>query len=239
MRLIYLPLCIAALMLCGCNKDTQGLDEKEERNPLVKQGYDYMEIKDWNKAETAFKQALENNPGMARPHLDLALIYQQYKVNYINAIYHYDRYLELRPDAEKAVMIRERKAKVEEALAVHYINQSKDVKQVVDQYNRLQQENAELKRQLAALRTSPPALTATQPKVGPQKSVTETVPKTVVPADKTTHQIYTVVAGDTLTGIAKKFYGDDDYEPIYQANKDRMKSRGDLRVGQTLIIPNP
>ena len=239
MRLIYLPLCMATLMLCGCNKDTQGLDEKEEHNPLVKQGYDYMEIKDWNKAETAFKQALENNPGMARPHLDLALIYQQYKVNYIHAIYHYDRYLELRPDAEKAVMIRERKAKVEEALAVHYINQSIEVKQLGSQYNRVQQENAELKRQLAALRKSTPVTAATQPKTGARKSVTETVPKAAVPAGETTHRIYTVVAGDTLTGIAKKLYGDDDYEPIYQANKDRMKSRGDLRVGQTLIIPNP
>ncbi len=37
MRLIYIPLCVATLMLCGCNKDTQVLDEKEERNSLVKQ----------------------------------------------------------------------------------------------------------------------------------------------------------------------------------------------------------
>jgi Tfp pilus assembly protein PilF len=227
---------MATLMLCGCNKDTQGLDEKEERNPLIRTGQAYMEIKNWNKAETAFKQAIENKPTMARPHLDLALIYQQYKLNYIHAIYHYDRYLELRPNAEKAGFIKEQREKVEQALAVQYIQQSKGVGQV--ELKQLQQENSELKRQLAALHKSTPAITATQLGSEAQKSVTETVPKSVTPVGKATHQIYTVVAGDNLTKIAKKFYGDGDYEAIYEANKDRMKSSGDLRIGQTLIIPN-
>ena len=68
------------------------------------------------------------------------------------------------------------------------------------------------------------------------RAVSEAVPKSTT--GQSTHQIYTVVAGDNLTKIAKKFYGTDDYEPIYEANKDRMKSPGDLRVGQTLLIPN-
>ena len=242
MRLIYLPLCVATLMLCGCDKDTKGLDEKEERNPLVKQGQSYMEINNYAKAETAFKQAIENKPNMARPCLDLAIIYHQYKPDYVSAIFYYKRYLELRPDSEKTEFINEQIEKVQMALANAILTQSGAV-QAVQDLKQLQRENAELKRQLAALRKSAPStstpIVATQPKPGLQKTVTETVPKSVMPAGQSTHKIYTVVAGDNLTKIASKFYGNDDYEPIYQANKDRMKSPGDLRVGQTLVIPNP
>lgn len=237
MRLIYLPLCAVALIFCGCDKDTQSRDEKEEHNALLKSGQSYIEIKDWNKAEEAFKHALEVYPEMARPHLDLALIYQQYKLNYIHAIYHYDRYLELRPDAEKAGFIEEQRTKVEQVLAHNYIKQSKDVQQMLNQYKRLQQENTELKRQLASSRKPAPVQVATRPTPVTKKTVTETVPKSTTPTGSAKHQIYTVVAGDNLTKIAKKFYTDGDYEPIYQANKDRMKSPRDLQVGQTLVIP--
>ena len=233
MRFIHISLCLTLLALCGCEQDARTIDEKEERNPLVKTGQSYVEIKDWEKAETAFKQALENDPSMARPHLDLALIYQQHKINYIYAIYHYDRYLELRPEAEKVEFIKEQRVKVENALAYAYSNQSVEVKKVVDGFKQLQRENAELKRQLAGR----PKAT---PKPAPQKSVTQTVPKSAKPtaSAQATHRIYTVVAGDNLTKIAKKFYGNDNYDAIYEANKDRMKSPGDLRVGQTLVIPN-
>jgi tetratricopeptide (TPR) repeat protein len=232
MRFIHLPLCVALLTLCGCEKDAKSSEAKEERDPLIKQGQAYMEIREYAKAEDAFKQALENNPRMARPHLDLATIYHQYKTNYIHSIYHYDRYLELRPTSEKAEFIREQIGKVHNALYSGILTQS-GAFQLKQEYDLLQKENMELKRRLAA---QPKASAQT----APAKSVTQTVPKSAKPpaSTQTTHQIYTVVAGDNLTKIAKKFYGDDDYDAIYEANKDRMKSPGDLRVGQTLVIPN-
>ena len=230
MRFIHIPLCIALLALCGCGKDTRSSEAKEERNPLIKQGHDYMEIKDYGRAEAAFKQAIENNPRMARPHLDLATIYQQYKPDYISSIFYYKRYLELRPDSEKAEFINEQIKKVQISLANAILTQSGAV-QAIEELKQLRKENTELKRQLAA-----------KPKIviesAPKKSVTQTVPKSAKPSAQTSRQIYTVVAGDNLTKIAKKFYGDDDYDAIYQANKDRMKSPGDLRVGQTLVIPS-
>ena len=232
MRFIHIALCIALFTLCGCRKDTKSSEAKEERNPLIKQGLAYMEIKKYEQAESAFKQALENDPRMARPHLDLATIYHQYKPDYISSIFHYKRYLELRPDSEKAEFINEQIQKVQIALANAILTQSGAV-QAIEELKQLRQENAELKRQLAAQPKS-----TTEP--AQQKSVTQSVPKSAKPFSsiQTTHQVYTVVAGDNLTKIANKFYGDGDYEGIYQANKDRMKSPGDLRVGQTLLIPN-
>ena len=49
---------------------------------------------------------------------------------------------------------------------------------------------------------------------------------------------YTVKAGDTLSKIAEKVYGDAaKFNDIYQANKDVLNSADDIKVGQTLKIP--
>lgn len=49
---------------------------------------------------------------------------------------------------------------------------------------------------------------------------------------------YVVVKGDTLSGIAKKVYKDGSLgDVIYDANRDRLKSRDAVRVGQRLKIP--
>jgi nucleoid-associated protein YgaU len=54
------------------------------------------------------------------------------------------------------------------------------------------------------------------------------------PAAKT----HKVVAGDTLTSISRKYYGDVTHvEAIYQANKTKMTSKNDLKVGMALTIP--
>ena len=49
---------------------------------------------------------------------------------------------------------------------------------------------------------------------------------------------YTVKAGDTLSMIAEKVYGDAaKFEAIFEANKDILKSADDIKVGQELKIP--
>ncbi|MGB8509981.1 MAG: LysM peptidoglycan-binding domain-containing protein, partial [Pyrinomonadaceae bacterium] len=49
---------------------------------------------------------------------------------------------------------------------------------------------------------------------------------------------YTVQAGDTLSKIAKEYYGDSaQYHAIYEANKDKLDSADDVKVGQELRIP--
>jgi LysM repeat protein len=49
---------------------------------------------------------------------------------------------------------------------------------------------------------------------------------------------YTVAAGDTLSKIAKQFYGDaNSYMKIFEANKDKLTDPNKIRVGQVLRIP--
>ncbi len=51
-------------------------------------------------------------------------------------------------------------------------------------------------------------------------------------------RIYEVAAGDNLSKIAKKFYGDaNQYRKIFEANKDQLADPDKIKVGQKLKIP--
>lgn len=49
---------------------------------------------------------------------------------------------------------------------------------------------------------------------------------------------YTIKSGDSLSKIAKEFYGDaGDWQKIYQANKNTIKDPNMIFPGQKIIIP--
>jgi nucleoid-associated protein YgaU len=51
-------------------------------------------------------------------------------------------------------------------------------------------------------------------------------------------QTYTVQAGDSLSRIAKQFYGNaDEYMRIFDANKDKLNDPNRIQIGQELVIP--
>jgi nucleoid-associated protein YgaU len=51
-------------------------------------------------------------------------------------------------------------------------------------------------------------------------------------------QTYTVQAGDTLSKLAQRFYGNaGDYMVIFNANRDKLTDPNMIRVGQELLIP--
>ena len=50
---------------------------------------------------------------------------------------------------------------------------------------------------------------------------------------------YTVAAGDSLSKIAKHFYGNaNEYMKIFEANKDQLKNPDLIKPGQVLRIPD-
>ena len=52
-------------------------------------------------------------------------------------------------------------------------------------------------------------------------------------------QVYTVAAGDSLSAIAKKFYGNaNEYMKIFNANRDQLKDPNMVKPGQQLVIPS-
>ena len=60
-------------------------------------------------------------------------------------------------------------------------------------------------------------------------------PGVTASAEPRTHD---VVAGETLSALAKKYYGDaSKYHKIFEANRDQLNDPDKIRVGQKLKIP--
>jgi nucleoid-associated protein YgaU len=59
-----------------------------------------------------------------------------------------------------------------------------------------------------------------------------------LPTPEPADQTYTIVSGDSLSKIAKHFYGDaNKWRQIYEANRDIIKDPDMIHPGQTIKIP--
>lgn len=55
----------------------------------------------------------------------------------------------------------------------------------------------------------------------------------------TSGRTYKVQPGDTLSKIAKEFYGDaNEYNRIFAANRDKLENPNKIQAGQELVIPS-
>ncbi|MBI9020688.1 MAG: LysM peptidoglycan-binding domain-containing protein [Verrucomicrobia bacterium] len=236
---------LSAILLCaalvsGCNDARR--DATDEKDPYVRKGLEQMQIKHWNNAIEQFETALGKNPLLARPDLELALIYHQQSKNYIRAIYHYERYLEKRPASEKRPLIDGwiRQAKI--SLAAEIGQASGDIS---EELIRLTRENNLLRQQIEKAVEAGPAAPAKPVVVQPPVKKPDPTPVSAAPVERIqipppTPDTYNVLPGDTLTRIAKTVYGDSSkWRQIYEANLDSMASENDLKAGQTIRIPTP
>lgn len=58
------------------------------------------------------------------------------------------------------------------------------------------------------------------------------------PQDEKADEVYVVVAGDNLSKIAKRFYGDANrWRRIHEANRDQIPNPDMIHPGQRLRIP--
>ena len=72
----------------------------------------------------------------------------------------------------------------------------------------------------------------------PRADTPAAAPAQATPNVADTEKTYTVVAGDTLSKIAKREYGDaSKWHRIYEANKDTIKNPDLIYPGQTFKIP--
>ena len=68
-----------------------------------------------------------------------------------------------------------------------------------------------------------------------QSGSSSTAPKLAAPPPP---ERYTVVAGDSLSKIAKKQYGDaSQWKRIFEANRDQIKNPDLIQPGWKLVIP--
>jgi LysM repeat protein len=139
--------CLTFMGMAGCGR-VGHLDERERNNRIVAKAYEMANQGDYDSAIALFTKALETYPRLSRPHLDLALLLHDRQHDYVRAIYHYKRYLELRPGTEKASMIRDRIRQAERAFGALYTVDGAAPGNLVEA---LETENSDLKQRNVAL----------------------------------------------------------------------------------------
>jgi LysM repeat protein len=151
----------------------------------------------------------------------------------------------LNPSGKEIVLLRQASITV----ATEAVELRDQLRQAQDSVAQLAQENAQLKTRLALLgpppapmlaspaRFAPPAAPATAVKSAPAQPAPPTSAAKPVAAAPAARQ-HVVAEGDTLSKIARRYYGTSDRWPeILEANRDVLRDARNLPVGASLRIP--
>lgn len=114
-RLALAAVCVG-LLLCGCQPVGSGATD-EEKEPQFLIGRSRVNAMNFGGAIEAFEQALQMNPHSAAAHFELGWLYAEKESDPAAAIYHYQKYLQLRPSAGNAETIRSHILRLKQELA--------------------------------------------------------------------------------------------------------------------------
>lgn len=107
-----------ALTWAGCNDASVAEKERGERaDALFADAVKAEQSGDYSAAETLYRTLLRKDAENASAYLGLAILQQDYRENYLDAVHNYQAYLDLSPDSEKASMVRDRMESAKARLA--------------------------------------------------------------------------------------------------------------------------
>ncbi len=240
---------VCGLALCGCNPPGQNASD-EEKEPQFLIGRSRVNAMNFAGAIEAFEQALEKNPQSGAAHFELGWLYAEKEADSAAAIYHYQKYLKLRPTAANSETIKEHIFRLKQELAKGVLpvpasnEMQKQLEQLVDDNRKLNEELDRLKSSAAMHppASSRPLVSQQPPRPAPpvqsaQPRIAPSIPRQdgsrqAVPTVATRRQ-HRVQAGDTPSSIARRY--DVKLESLLTANPSLNPRR--LQVGQNLAIP--
>ncbi len=235
--LSFLAIGAVVALVSGCGDLNKGA---EERDPNIKRARERRAVADYAGAIEFYERALQKRPSLARIHWEMGSIYDQHLTNELRAIYHYERYLELDPKAERRRLVEELIGAARLSFAASLPARPSEA---VQEIARLRQELDKTRQQLAAAREENARLVAAAsgrpaPAAASSAAAGAAERPTPTPAAATTLEPYVVQPGDTLSRIAKKVYNDaNKWNVIFEANRNILSKPESVRVGQTLMIP--
>lgn len=147
MRWFALTLALATLVLTSCSKEIKGLDAEDERNPYFRTAAKYTADQDFNSAIGEYEKALAaGGASVAKAHLEIGLLSGEKLGDHISAIYHFQKYLALRPEASDRAQVENliEKAKIEFLLTL-----PNSALLNAEETARMSKENIDLKQALA------------------------------------------------------------------------------------------
>ena len=240
-------------LVSACSPDgVEVVSETDEKQYQLAQ--DYKNQGRTEEALDAFHRVIDARRAAPESHLEAGYIYLRTMKDPVRAIYHFDRYLQFKPQSPQASQVRQLIETAQKEFARQLPAQpyqgELDRIDLMELVKTLKQENDSLKRDLVAaekrVQQLENVLGQARRVPSPQASVTTTRQEQAVRSTETAAspnpedvpRTYTVQSGDTLSTISRRFYGTPSrWIDIFQANRDRLSSENSLRVGQEIRIP--
>jgi tetratricopeptide (TPR) repeat protein len=241
----------AAVLLCaglnGCLPSGQGQFEEEKESHYMA-GKSCASSMDYRGAIEAFEKAVEVNPRSASAHFQLGWLYEEKEPDSAAAIYHYERFLKLRPNADNAEFVRQRINNCKQDLAKTIMplpipaGMQREFEQLIEDNKRLSADNERLRAAMAGRSqqapTNPPSQTVTRATQNPRPTSASgnairagTAAGNLSPVGAT--RTHVVQPGETPVSIAKKH--SVKLDDLLKANPGLDPKR--MRVGKLLNLP--
>jgi tetratricopeptide (TPR) repeat protein len=209
------------VLLAGCDRMIAQREEQLSADADAKEAEG-----NYAQAISLYEAALDGTARTAEVHYKLALIYDDKLNDPLNALHHFKRFLALEPGGKRAEDVKAFMKRDELTLLTNLAGDSMVPR---SELVRLNNENLSLRKQIG--------------EHWAQEKTEKAAPRSKTRPDEKTKRTgkersYTVQPGDTLASIARKFYNSSARWPrILEANSGTISKPGDLKPGQTLVIP--
>jgi len=222
---------LCLLLAMGCSRVSD--DQREARDRNLRRAAVAKEAQDIDQAIVWCERALERRPQLALAHRELALMLDNYRQDYVAALYHYQRYLQLRPDAENRETVEDLIRHCRVSFAAQIASSPEELKRALQARDtRIRQ----LELELATYReTSEGDKAFRMPPSVARPADSKKSPATASDAIR----IHVVEAGENLATISMRYYGTPSrWKNIFNANEGRLTDANNVRIGTRLEIPN-
>jgi tetratricopeptide (TPR) repeat protein len=254
-----LPAALLGVALAGCAPG-QGQSD-DEKEPHFVLGQSKVNAMDYQGAVGAFEESLEANPRSATAHFELGWLYEEKVPDPAAAIYHYERYLKLNPNAGNAALIKQHIDTCKQQLAADVLGlpsssaAQQQLEKLAEQNRALQQQVDQLQDTVKQWNLYYASEQAARSNVSPQNVVAAPRAASALPDDITMptpaaadaarpkpapskpvrSRTYTVAKGETAAAISRKF--GVKLSALGAANPGVNLSH--IRPGQVLNLPPP
>ncbi len=218
-------LCLA--LAAGCDRAPDERRDARDRN--LRRAQAARAAEDVDGAIRWCEKALRRRPDSALAHRELGLMYDHYRQEYVLALYHYGRYLELRPAADDRAEVEQMIQHARLSFAAQIESSPEELKRVLQ----LRDERIRaLESELLALRATGGAPPAAAPAVAAAPATA------AAPAAAAATRVHVVQPGETLGTISLRYYGTPaKWKTIYEANRARVPDPNNVGVGVRLDVP--
>lgn len=144
-QIAALLLAFSLITLAACKREQAGSETEDGTNPFFRQAAKFEADQNYNAAIKEYEGALRANPMAAKAHLHIGVIYSERIGDPVSSIYHFQRYLQARPNAADKDQVQ---TYIDKAKIDFLINHPNSPIQNAEEIAKIGKENIDLKQAL-------------------------------------------------------------------------------------------